>query len=168
MMRLSKLADYSVVILSALAIRPESLHAAQKLAEYTRLPVPTVAKVLKKMARAHIVAALRGATGGYRLARPAADITLAHIIEAIDGPIKIVSCIGANSEPCGREDVCPIYGRWDPLNAAIQKAFSSVSLEALVLSEQAAMEAMLGTVESAAACAPNGCGSSACGSRACS
>lgn len=145
MMRLSKLADYAVVILSALALRPESQHAATKLADYTRLPVPTVAKVLKRMAKANIVYASRGAAGGYRLTKPATEVTIAEIVEAIDGPIAIMSCVGekVKEEPCGREDVCPIYGRWEPLNEAINRVFSTITLQQLVLSEQKAMETML-------------------------
>lgn len=135
MLRLSKLADYGVVIIATLALRNEPLMNATRLAELTTLPGPTVAKLLKRMARAGIVAATRGAAGGYRLARPASQITTVELIEAVDGPISITSCAQHIKAPCEHAHACPVFGRWAPLNARVREAFSDVTVEQLIQAE---------------------------------
>lgn len=132
MLRLSKLADYSVVILATMAARKDGLMTAIHLSETTGLPAPTVAKLLKKLAKSGHVQATRGAAGGYRLLQDPKTVTAASIIEAIDGPIKIIGCI--NGVACGHEKTCIIHGRWDPINAAVQRAFSEVTLTDLIAS----------------------------------
>lgn len=132
MLRLSKLADYSVVILATMAAQREKLLTAIHLAELTGLPAPTVAKLLKKLAKTKHVLATRGAAGGYRLAQDPKTVTAASIIEAIDGPIRIIGCV--NSVACGHESTCIIHGRWDPINAAVNRAFTEVSLADLIAS----------------------------------
>lgn len=132
MLRLSKLADYGVVILAALARRPEEQVTASQLSEETHLPVPTVAKLLKKLAKSGHVRATRGAAGGYRLAIPAGEITAVSIIEAVDGPIQIVSCAGKHPKPCARKINCTVKGSWDPINTIIRNSLSRVTLSELV------------------------------------
>lgn len=132
MLRLNKLADYSVVIMATMASRQEGLLTAIHLAELTGLPAPTVAKLLKKLAKTGHVTATRGAAGGYRLSKEPKSVTAASIIEAVDGPIKIIGCVEGAS--CGHEKTCIIHGRWDPINAAVNRAFSEVSLADLIAS----------------------------------
>ena len=133
MLRLSKLADYSVVILATMARAPQELITASALSEKTTLPAPTVAKLLKKMAKHGLLNATRGAAGGYRLSKSPDKITMKAIIEVVDGPIKITGCTGLDKEICGHEEACAIYGRWDPINEAIQKAFASVMLADILI-----------------------------------
>lgn len=135
MLRLSKLADYGVVIIATLALRKEPLMNATRLAEITTLPGPTVAKLLKRMAKAGIVSAVRGAAGGYRLAKPAKEITTIDLIEAVDGPIAITSCAQHMKAPCEHSGACPVYGRWSPLNARVREAFRDVTLDQLISAE---------------------------------
>ncbi len=135
MLRLSKLADYGVVIVATLALRNEPLMNATRLAELTTLPGPTVAKLLKRMAKAGIVSATRGAAGGYRLARPARDITTVELIEAVDGPISLTSCAQHIKAPCEHANACPVFGRWSPLNAKVREAFKAVTLDQLISAE---------------------------------
>ncbi len=135
MLRLSKLADYGVVIVATLALKNEPLMNATRLAELTHLPAPTVAKLLKRMAKVGIVSAMRGAAGGYRLARPATEITTAQLIEAVDGPISITSCAQHLKSPCEHEHSCPVFGRWSPLNAKVSQAFADVTLDELINAE---------------------------------
>lgn len=132
MLRLSKLADYGVVIIATLALRNEALMNATRLAELTTLPGPTVAKLLKRMAKVGIVTATRGAAGGYRLARPASEITVDELIEAVDGPISITSCAQHIKSPCEHAGSCPVFGRWSPLNAKVREAFKEVTLDQLI------------------------------------
>ena len=97
MLRISKLTDYGTVILATLAGAPERRHTASEVAERTRLGVPTVSKLLKSFHRAGIVTSERGTRGGYQLARPAARISAAAIIDAIEGPVAITECSGNHS-----------------------------------------------------------------------
>ena len=87
MLRVTKLTDYATVVLTALAARPGDVLSAPELAELAGLEAPTVAKVLKPLAQAGLVDGFRGANGGYRLARDAAEISLVEIVEAMEGPL---------------------------------------------------------------------------------
>lgn len=132
MLRLSKLADYGVVIIATLALRNEPLMNAARLAQLTTLPGPTVAKLLKRMAKVGMVSAVRGAAGGYRLAKPASAISVNELIEAVDGPISITSCAQHIKSPCEHAGSCPVFGRWAPLNAKVREASSEVTLDQLI------------------------------------
>ena len=87
MIRLSRLADYGIVIVTHLARRSDRQQNAAEIAAATRIPQPTVSKILKTLARADMLLSHRGARGGYGLARGAGEITVAEIIEVLDGPI---------------------------------------------------------------------------------
>src|SRR5688500_20402960 len=86
MLRVTRLTDYATVVLTVLASDPDRVWSAAELAERARLEPPTVAKVLKPLAHGGLVAGFRGTHGGYRLARPVADISLIAIVEAMEGP----------------------------------------------------------------------------------
>src|SRR5690242_21457546 len=88
MIRVSRLADYASVVMACLARHPGEVLSAAQVGEETNLELPTVSKLLKQLARADLVESFRGAAGGYRLAKPAQDISLAEIVEALDGPIR--------------------------------------------------------------------------------
>jgi FeS assembly SUF system regulator len=128
MIKVSRLADYAVVILATLSGSDEKLMTATGVAEKTRLPEPTVAKVLKLLAKADLVTSLRGASGGYRINRPPAEINVADIIMAVDGPISLTACVEGSAEPCGYACSCPVKGRWDEVNMAIRGALQDVTL----------------------------------------
>jgi Rrf2 family protein len=92
------------------------------------VPEPTVAKVLKTLAAGGLVASQRGARGGYRLLRPLAAIPIADVIAAVDGPIALTACVDGTTGCCESESLCPMRGRWDPVNDAIHQALSSITL----------------------------------------
>jgi Rrf2 family protein len=71
---------------------------------------------------------LRGARGGYRLARPLAALTLSDVILAVDGPIALTACVDGASGSCDTEATCPVRGRWDPVNEAVRGALASITL----------------------------------------
>ncbi len=133
MIRLSRLTDYAVALLSHMGKGREGrLWAASELAETSGLPMPTVAKVLKLLAKQDLVAAQRGAMGGYRLMRPALAISVAAIIEAMDGPIALTHCAnGESHEICDVRKICPVGVGWGKVNHAIRKALTDVSLAEL-------------------------------------
>jgi FeS assembly SUF system regulator len=129
MFRLSKLTDYAVVVLVRLAGDEPVQGAVQTspgISCATGIPEPTVAKVLKAMAGKGLVTSLRGARGGYRLSRSLASIPVAEVIEAIDGPIALTACVDGGD--CESQCLCPMRGRWDPVNAAIRTALGAITL----------------------------------------
>lgn len=128
MFRLSKLADYAIVTATGLGSAGPAVLTATELAERSGLPAPTVAKVLKLLAKGEIVISTRGATGGYRLARPLEAITVAEVITAIDGPIALTACVEGGGEGCGVSACCPMRGNWAQVNRAVEQALGSVSL----------------------------------------
>ncbi len=127
MLRLSKLADYAVVVLVRLAAG-EPCQTSPGVAAITGLPEPTVAKVLKALAAGGLVTSQRGARGGYRLARPLSAIPVADVITAIDGPVHITACVEGSHANCEAEHACPCRGQWDPVNHAVMQALSSITL----------------------------------------
>jgi FeS assembly SUF system regulator len=125
MFKLSKLTDYAVVVLVRLG-RDDTVQTSPGIAAAIGLPEPTVAKVLKTLAGTGLVVSQRGARGGYRLARPLAEIQVAAVIAAIDGPIALTACVDNGS--CESHGLCPMHGRWDPVNDAIEAALRGITL----------------------------------------
>ncbi len=128
MIRISKMADYAVVLLAALAEEPEALVTASELAERTRLAEPTVSKVLKTLTRGEIIRSTRGINGGYSLSRGVSDITLEEIIRVVDGPVSVTACTDGAEPDCSLAGSCGVRGRWDGVNAAIRGALETVTL----------------------------------------
>jgi FeS assembly SUF system regulator len=127
MLRLSKLTDYAVVVLVRLDSGMQ-VQTSPGIAATTGIPEPTVAKVLKSLAASALVTSQRGARGGYRLARPLEDIPVGEVIAAMDGPITLAACVEGSATECESLALCPVRGRWDPVNDAIQRALSGISL----------------------------------------
>ena len=130
MLRLSKLTDYAVVVLAGLdrAERSSRVVAVPEIALASGLMEPTVAKVLKILGQAGLVQGLRGAHGGYRLSRALNEITLSEVIVAFDGPIALTACVDGAIGGCDAEAMCPVRGRWDPVNRAIRDALADVTV----------------------------------------
>jgi len=113
--------------MACLARHPADVLPAAAVAGETRLELPTASKLLKRLAHAGLVESFRGAAGGYRLARPAKDISLAEIVEALDGPIGLTACrIGRSG--CERQSYCTVSRGWQGVGAAIDSALRTVSL----------------------------------------
>ena len=127
MFRLSKLTDYAVVVLIRLAAL-EGVQTSPGLSQTTGVPEPTVAKVLKALAAAGLVASQRGARGGYRLMRPLGGIAVSDVIAAIDGPIAMTACVEGSGSACEASCSCPLRGRWDVVNDAVRDALGAISL----------------------------------------
>jgi FeS assembly SUF system regulator len=127
MVILSKLADYGVIVATHLAVNPDRQMTAAVLAQETSLPRATVAKVLKALAHGDIVAGARGATGGYRLAREAASITVSQVVAAIDGTMGVTQCT-VHGPDCTRVHICATRPHWKRINDAVETALSAVTL----------------------------------------
>lgn len=132
MIKLSKMTDYAVVILADMAMREGQLVSAAGIAESTKLPEPTVSKILKLLSKQKIIVATRGMNGGYTLQHDPADISMARVITATDGPIALTACVEQSNNCCERENTCAIKGQWNPVNMAMQNALESVSLSQMI------------------------------------
>lgn len=142
-MRLSHLADYAVVLMSAAARHcgERALGASDRqkrvrinagtLAEETGVPLPTAQKLVSLLTRAGLMTSTRGTGGGIRLARPAAAISLADIIEAIEGPIALTLCVDEARHDCALEGSCRVQPHWGVVNGAVRGALDGVSLSSL-------------------------------------
>jgi FeS assembly SUF system regulator len=130
MLRISRLTDYATVLLAVLASEPERVQTAAALAEQTHIAAPTVSKLLKQLQRAGLVSSTRGLHGGYQLARPAAQISAAAILDALEGPVALTDCSVGHGQ-CEIEETCRVGRVWQRLNLAIRRALYDVSLAQL-------------------------------------
>ncbi|MGB1360888.1 MAG: SUF system Fe-S cluster assembly regulator [Alphaproteobacteria bacterium] len=128
MIKVSKMADYSVVMLSCFVSGTvDQIWSANDISNKTSLPLPTVSKILKLLVKGKVLVSHRGVQGGYSLSRFPDEITVADIITAIDGPIALTACVD-DTDDCSVESICPMSGGWDTLNAKIKKSFEEVNL----------------------------------------
>lgn len=132
MVRLSRLADYGIQLLGAFARRPDEGFNSRDLAEEAQIPEPTVRKLLKALSRAQLLVSRRGVQGGYRLARPPEQITVAQIIAAIEGPIALTECNVPGGESCERQARCPMRGNWQTVNQVIQGTLAHLTLRQMI------------------------------------
>jgi len=159
MIRLTKQTDYGIVLMSQIAaahsgalhsgvrhsavrhsavrhsavrhsaVRHSAQFTAQELAVETHLPFPMVSKILKALTRAGLLVSQRGAKGGYALAQPPAEITVAAIIAALEGPIAITECVEESEDACSYEAICRVRGNWQRINQAVSDALAGITLE---------------------------------------
>jgi len=130
---LSKLSDYAIVIASRLAASAGGQATARTLAQATRIPLPTVVKLLKILTAGGVLESIQGRNGGYRLVRAPAGISLAQIIEAVEGPITLTEC-NRDASSCRVEAICGVRGHWLVINTAIRQTLAAISLADLAKS----------------------------------
>ncbi len=128
MLRLTNLADYAVVVMAAAARCPAGPLSAAVVATRTSIPAPTVAKVMGLLTRAGLLASSRGVAGGFRLARTPAAISVADIVEAVEGPIALTNCQHGEVAACALEGSCAVRPHWGPINLAVRAALAAVTL----------------------------------------
>ncbi|MEY3807079.1 MAG: hypothetical protein RI893_55 [Pseudomonadota bacterium] len=131
MLRLSKLTDYATVILSFMARDTIQVHAAVEIATVTGIALPTVSKILKLLVNADVLVSTRGAKGGYVLARTPETISVAAVINALEGPIALTEC-SISQQGCEQASGCDIRGSWSLINQTIHNALESVTLADLI------------------------------------
>jgi FeS assembly SUF system regulator len=128
MIKLSKMTDYGVVIMSEMARIEGRVMTAPDLSLYTGLKVPTAAKILRLLAKNNLLVSIRGAHGGYRLDRKASQISIAEIVRVLEGPVAVTSCVDTSHDDCSVEECCPMRGGWEKINRAINTAMEEVTL----------------------------------------
>ena len=132
MVRMSKLTDYAIVLLTLLARdETEAPDNAREVAARAHLPFPVVSKILKALARSGLLVSHRGAKGGYALARPPEAISVAEAIRAMEGPIALIEC-AAGPGQCQQESTCEIRSPWQRVNELIRDRLEHVPLTALL------------------------------------
>ena len=131
MLRMTKQADYGIVLTTYLASHPSRRFAAPELAATSQLPLPTVSKILKLLGREGLLQSHRGVKGGYSLARDPEQITVAAMISALDGPIAFTECIEDTPGVCSQESSCRLRSNWQRINHAVRQALESISLAEL-------------------------------------
>jgi len=130
-MRLSNLSDYAIVMLSAAARAGSVSVSAAMLAEETGVPLPTAQKLMGRLAIAGLLRSTRGSGGGFRLTRDPSQISLADIVEAVEGPIAMTSCVDEARHDCALETACKVRPHWGAVNTAVKGALGGVSLASL-------------------------------------
>lgn len=132
MLRISKIIDYGTLVLTHMAGRPEHVYSAADLAVGLGLGQPTVSKVLKTLGRHGLVKSSRGARGGYALGRPAEQISIAQIVDALEEqPFGLTECT-ATPGVCSFEAGCHIRVNWQRINAIVRRTLEDVSVADMV------------------------------------
>jgi FeS assembly SUF system regulator len=133
MIRLGKLTDYGLVVMSQIAQTPRtSLHTARDLAAKCRLPLPTVSKILKALLQGGLLASQRGMKGGYSLVRDPRVISVAEIISVLEGPVALTECSMDVAGICNLEPSCPIKDNQRIINQVVRGALDMVMLSDLI------------------------------------
>jgi FeS assembly SUF system regulator len=127
MFRVSRLTDYATVVMTCIAAHPDDVLSTAQIAEEAHLELPTVSKLLKSLGHAGLVESFRGVNGGYRLARSASNISVADIVEAMEGPLGMTECSLSDGH-CEREKQCSVRGSWQRINSVLDNALRSMSL----------------------------------------
>jgi FeS assembly SUF system regulator len=163
--RLSKLADYGIVMMTHMARGAGRQQTAPEIAAQSHLPLPMASKILKGLAHAGLLASHRGAKGGYSLARPAHRISVADVIVALEGPIALTACIEHGPGECDIEALCPARANWQRINRAIREALEGITLlemaQTVPLAFAAPMHELAGPLSSTAAARETRTGQSA-------
>ena len=124
---MAKLTDYASVLTTYFAREEGRAYTARDLAAEAHLPLPTVSKILKSLAKGGVLTSHRGLKGGYTLARSPEEISLTDIIAAMEGPMTLTEC-GEDVGHCPHQSLCPVTANWQRINFVLRQALSTISL----------------------------------------
>jgi len=127
MLRLTKLTDYGILLMTRMVSSEQERFTAAELAEITRIPSPTVSKILQMLLHEGLLDSTRGAKGGYRLTRPSTEINVRDIINVFEGSIALTEC-NLDESSCDQHDVCSTSNNWKRINQAVRQALQDISL----------------------------------------
>ena len=133
MLRITRQSDYGIVLMTLFARGDTDedvgrVLSARDMAEDTNLPLPTVSKILKALTRSGILASTRGVKGGYAVTRGMNDISVADVIEAVEGPIAMTDCVEDTGRDCIIKDTCPCTDNWQRVNSAVRGALAAIPI----------------------------------------
>ena len=123
MLRLSKKADYALIAMKHLALRGDGSSSAREIASLYDIPIELLAKILQRLVRRGLLASQQGTRGGYQLARVPALISVADVIQAIDGPVTVTACSTAEGSSCEQFAKCNVR---DPLWRVRERILSAL------------------------------------------
>ena len=133
MVRLGKLTDYGLVLMTCMArAGGPPMRTARDLARESKLPLSTVSKLLKELLRSGLLVSHRGTKGGYLLARDAHEISVVEIIAAIEGPMALTECSSEVTGLCNLEPCCPIKSNQQVINQAVRGVLQKITLSDLI------------------------------------
>lgn len=127
MLKISRLADYGMVLMHALTKNGSVKLSAKQLSDVSKLPLPTVSKLLKQLCETNLVQSERGALGGYRLNRAPDRISVKDVISAIDGDVALTECAMAESR-CAIQDHCGLRTNWQYINSRVSALLDTISI----------------------------------------
>ena len=143
MIRITRQTDYGILLLSQMASHPLlEVHTAKHAAQQSHIPLPMASKILKALAKAGLLVSQRGVKGGYRLATSADHISLADVIQALEGPIGITEC-SFNPGACEQEGCCPVQSNWKRISLAMRDALGRISLSEMTSQQKPRSDARL-------------------------
>jgi FeS assembly SUF system regulator len=146
MIRITRQTDYGILLLSHLASRPlDEVHTAKDAARRSSIPLPMASKILKALAKAGLLASHRGVKGGYSLAVAAERISIADVIQALEGPIGITEC-SFNPGGCEQEPSCPVRTNWQRISVAVRDALDRIPLSDMVVPQSHGLDVRLRTI----------------------
>jgi len=130
-LQLTRGAEYAVRAMTYLARFPEgNVASLHEIGEAQDIPESFLAKILQSLVRAGLTVSQRGAHGGFALARPASEITMQQVIEAVDGPISVNLCV-LSPEDCARSASCTVHVAWIQAQAQLMDVLGSITVESL-------------------------------------
>jgi Rrf2 family protein len=138
MLRLSKKSDYALISMKHLATRPDggSSSSAREISEAYDIPLELLAKVLQRLVRARLLVSVQGTRGGYRLARHASMISIADVIQAVDGPVTVTAC-STDNHNCDQYSKCSIRDPLSKIKNRILDALTTVSVQEMAAESDA-------------------------------
>lgn len=132
MMRINKLTDYGIVVMTEIAtMKSDTVHTAKVISQRTKIPLPTVTRLLKTLSNEGLLDSQRGSQGGYSLSESASTISVASIIESIEGPIALTEC-STNECACSYESSCNVELPWQKINNTVKTALEKISLAEMI------------------------------------
>jgi len=129
MIKVSRMADYAVLLLCKMAKEKDLIYSAHELSINTSLPITTISKILTKLTKSEIIQSVRGVSGGYKLSKAPKEISVGNVIDIIDGKVALTVCIEENNNNCGLAAMCPSNSNWQIINNAVNNALNAVSIE---------------------------------------
>jgi FeS assembly SUF system regulator len=148
MIRITRQTDYGILLLSKMASHPMAqVHTAKHAAQESKIPLPMASKILKALAKGGLLVSQRGVKGGYRLAAAAERISIADVIQALEGPIGITEC-SSNPGGCEQEGSCPVQSNWLRISLAMRDALDGIPLSDMVIPQTHRSDVRLLTLSS--------------------
>ena len=129
MIKLSRMADYAILLVCKMSNDENKVYSSQELSIATSLKITTISKILTKLTKANVTDSIRGVSGGYKLTMQAEDISVGNIIDIIDGKVALTICVeeGENHN-CNLVSLCPSQSNWQIINNTVREALNSVSI----------------------------------------